>query len=209
MKVEDDCGDAMCYKRDIYCIYIIHLYMCFLFLKNCGSSEHLRLKPTSFNCIWRDVAWQLPHLSWFPYKKVQNAHPSSKPCFNAFQWWVCWLWKLKVYVPRKTENCISLNKHLPEMLFPSLGSSLPVHGKRYVVKLPGNRTLPENLGRKLRIRKSRVKFKNLREPSRNTKGLDSASARHQSMMDPWGLNPWVVKPVGQRSNYEWSVISPI
>lgn len=48
MKVEDDCGDAMCYKRDIYCIYIIHLYMCFLFLKNCGSSEHLRLKTHKF-----------------------------------------------------------------------------------------------------------------------------------------------------------------
>lgn len=35
------------------------------------------------------------------------------------------------------------------------------------------------------------------------KGLHSASSRHQSMMDPWGLNPWVVKPVGARSNYRW------
>ena len=137
---------------------------------------------------------QLPHLNRSPTKKSKTLIPHPSPVLMRSSDESNWLWKLKVYPT--------------EMLFPSLGSSLPLHWE----KLCGETSREPNLTWKcwdgnLRIRKSRVKFVS-----------SGTFPKHQGAAFSFFTSPindgslrffrgWWTR--GAPSNYEWSVITPI
>lgn len=185
----------LCVIKEIYTAYTSFICICVFYSLKIVVHLNIYVSNPQVSTAFEGTSLgSFPTCRGSPTKKYKMLipHPSPVLMHSSDEFVGCESWRFTYQEKQKT--VFPQTNIYTEMLFPSLGSSLPLPGK----KLCGETSREPNLTWKCwdgnsgseKVGWSSKIF---------VKGLHSVSSRHQSMMDPWGFSKWVVKPVGAQA----------